>query len=104
MDQVKKKFKVSLLSVLFLSCGITWAADPNNGGAIYSKHCMNCHGDNGIGMMPGTPNFARGEGLFKPDTELATAIRGGRTVMPAFEGLLSESEIFDVIAYLRTMR
>lgn len=100
-DWMRWMLTIGLVSVI---SGHAYAADPNNGGSIYSKHCVNCHGDSGVGMMPGTPNFARGEGLFKPDSEIALSIRGGRTVMPAFEGLLSENEIYDVIAYLRTIR
>ncbi len=81
-----------------------YAADPESGGQIYSRHCLNCHGNGGVPVMPGVPNFARGEGLFKPNSDLSRTIREGRHIMPAYEGILSNDEIDDVIAYLRTLR
>lgn len=95
--------RVALCAVLGLS-GAAFAADVNNGNALYQQHCTNCHGDGGMGMMPGVPDFSRGERLFAPDMQLADAIRNGVRVMPAFEGLLSDHEILDVVAYLRTLQ
>lgn len=80
------------------------AADPINGGQIYQTHCSNCHGPNGASPIPGVPDFSRQEGLFQPDSGLASAVRTGKGVMPAFQGILKENEIFDVVAYLRTLR
>jgi cytochrome c6 len=81
-----------------------WAADPGKGSAIYSQHCVVCHGDRGEGVMPGAPDFSRGDGLMQPDRVLADSITNGKLVMPAFQGLLRDDEILDVIAYIRTMR
>lgn len=80
------------------------AADPINGGQIYQAQCSNCHGASGVSSIPGVPDFSRGEGLFQPDSTLANTVRTGKGVMPGFQGILKESEIFDVIAYLRTLR
>ncbi len=78
-------------------------ADPRNGVTIYNRHCAQCHGENGVARMPGVPDFTRPEGLMKSDREIAELIREGRSVMPAFAGILSNAEIRDVIAYLRTL-
>jgi mono/diheme cytochrome c family protein len=40
----------------------------------------------------------------QPDAVLAASIRRGRFAMPAYAGVLGDREIFDVIAYLRTLR
>ncbi len=83
--------------------GFAQAADPRNGAKIYNNHCANCHGAQGNGMMPGMPNFLRGEGLLKPDAALVQTLENGAGMMPAFRGLLTTQEMLDVIAYLRTM-
>lgn len=94
------------LMVLALLCwgGAAVAADPGKGRQIYMKHCQNCHGINGAAQMPGVPDFSRGEALFKPDIELVRRIRSGQGMMPAYEGLFTEEELLDVVAFLRTLR
>lgn len=84
--------------------GMVHAADPGNGGKIYATHCSSCHGEDGASTMPGTPDFSRRERLFKPDTALLVSIRDGISVMPAYKGLLTDQEILDIVAYLRTLR
>lgn len=83
---------------------VAFAADPSKGRQIYMKHCQNCHGLSGKAQMPGVPDFSRGEGLFRPDIELVRQIRSGRGMMPAYEGLFTEDELLDVVAFLRTLR
>jgi len=80
------------------------AADYFNGREIYEIYCQTCHGIDGKSMEPGTPDFSSGDTLFRPDSELFTQIRQGKGVMPAYRGMLRDSEIRDVIAYLRSLR
>jgi len=81
------------------------AADIIKGNRIYSAHCAFCHGVSGISAMPGAPNLARGsERLMQADIGLLTSIRNGKNAMPAYIGILTDREILDVIAYLRTLR
>ncbi|MDH5230534.1 MAG: cytochrome c [Gammaproteobacteria bacterium] len=95
--------RLFVLTMLFLLLPLTvLAGDPVVGKNIYTRHCMGCHGASGAGMMPGLPNFSRGEQLFKSDNELMDTVRNGNGVMPSFGGLISEEEIRDVVAYLRT--
>ena len=79
-----------------------FAADTFNGRKIYQTYCEGCHGKTGRGEMPGTPNFSRGRGLIQTDLSLLNHIRSGRNAMPAFEGVLDNNEILDVITYIRT--
>jgi cytochrome c6 len=80
------------------------AADINSGARIYQTHCASCHGPTGISIVPGTPNFARGEALMKPDVVLLATVRMGLNAMPAYIGILSDRQILDSIAYSRTLR
>jgi cytochrome c6 len=80
------------------------AADVIRGGEIYRANCANCHGPNGRPVLPTAPDFSRQERLFQPDPALMQSVRNGKGAMPAFQGLLRDREILDVIAYLRTLR
>jgi cytochrome c6 len=91
-----------ILLALGLS-GPSYAADTIKGGRLYASNCALCHGTSGISVMPGAPNFARGDGMLRPDMSLLAAIRSGKNAMPAFQGMLTDRDIMDVIAYLRTL-
>jgi cytochrome c6 len=88
---------------LLLACGAAHAANTQNGQRLYISHCANCHGQTGRSTIAGAPNFDRGEGMLRSDASLLSAIRSGRNGNPAFQGLLKDQEILDVIAYLRTL-
>lgn len=80
------------------------AADIFKGRQVYATHCAVCHGPNGVSVMPGAPNLARGERMMQPDAGLLASIRGGRNAMPAYAGILTDRDILDVIAFMRTLR
>ena len=107
MGKKKLTSKGALLLLVALAglfqLSLAQAADPRNGAKIYNNHCASCHGAQGNGMMPGMPNFLRGEGLLKPDAALVQTLERGAGMMPAFRGLLTTQELLDVVAYLRTM-
>lgn len=81
-----------------------FAVDTGNGQRLYQLHCSGCHGDDGISVMKDAPNIASFELFSKPDQTLIDAIRSGKNVMPPYFGILNDSEILDVIGYLRTLR
>lgn len=88
---------------LFLACGASLGADTNKGQQLYASNCVICHGQAGRSVMPGAPSFDRGDGLLRPDFTLLASIRSGKNAMPAFQGILADRDIMDVIAYLRTL-
>lgn len=83
--------------------GLSRAADTNKGGEIYALHCASCHGVSGVSVMIGAPSFSQNEGLMSPDKALLISIQSGKSAMPAYRGVLSDQDILDVIAYLRTL-
>jgi len=89
--------------LLLLGAGNCHALDMANGGRLYGKHCALCHGADGVNVMPDAPNFARSERLLRPDMFILAAIKEGKNAMPSFAGTLKDSDILDVIAYLRTL-
>jgi mono/diheme cytochrome c family protein len=88
--------------MLILPLGAALAGDPRKGRGLYEQYCSGCHGLEGRSHVPGTPNFTLGEGMSKPDIDILEFTKKGKVVMPGFEGVLSDEEILDVIAYIRT--
>jgi mono/diheme cytochrome c family protein len=97
--------------ILAITLGIgTVAADEAAGEQVYGTTCIACHGANGKGVLPGTPDFTDPEGsLAKSDEELLSNIidgfqsPGSAMPMPAKGGnpSLTEADVAAVIAYLR---
>jgi cytochrome c6 len=95
------------IMLLFSMCIATHAvaADVFNGAKVYAQHCTFCHGtDGGESMMPGMPNFLEGETLMQPDSILMESIRTGKGTMPGFRGILTDDEILDAIAHIRSLQ
>lgn len=81
----------------------TVAGDAKAGEAIYQAHCADCHGregEGGTGTALGNATML----ALSPDAFLRYAIVHGRedTPMPAFAGVLSDAEIDNVTAFLRS--
>ena len=89
--------------LLMLPVGAACAADTIKGSELYAKHCAGCHGESGMSVMLGTPNFAENESLIKPDSLLLQTITNGDGTMPSYLGILQELEMLDVIAFIRTL-
>jgi mono/diheme cytochrome c family protein len=94
------------------------AASPEsitNGGALYKRHCVMCHGATGMGDGPAAktlkgklPNLSDKAMMAKhTDDEIREAITNGKKTeignMPALGKRLSPEEINDVISFVRTL-
>lgn len=80
------------------------AADVMQGATLYRQHCASCHGANGRPQMVGAPDFSQPTALLKPDMTLLQSIRTGKGAMPAYQGLLRDRDLLDIVAHLRTLR
>lgn len=95
--------KLCLFVILAITTNLTQASEIKKGKELYNTYCADCHGASGVSIMPDAPNFAKNEGLIKSDFELYDAISKGNNAMPLYQGILSDQEILDVIAYIRTL-
>ncbi len=75
----------------------------DHGGQLYAAHCAQCHGANGEGGT-GTALGNQAMLALTPDPFLRHAIARGRegTEMPSFADTLSDAEIDDMTAFLRS--
>jgi mono/diheme cytochrome c family protein len=78
---------------------------PADGKPIYEKYCLTCHGATGSGDGAGAKGLPGGPPApFPKDMNypyMFSAIRGGipHTMMYGFEPVLTETDIWDVLAY-----
>ncbi len=70
---------------------------------FFESNCAMCHGNDGKGVAPATPDFtdAAWHRTNESDDGLAEVIRAGRGIMPPFKDRLKHDEIKVVIAYVR---
>lgn len=100
-----RHIELKLLGIFLLvfGHGVSYAADPIKGGPLYATHCARCHGGAGLNAAPGSPDFTKSGSLLRPDTFLLNATKNGKNAMPAYVGILSDRDILDVIAHMRTL-
>jgi cytochrome c oxidase cbb3-type subunit III len=88
--------------------------DATKGAPLYKRYCSGCHGADGRGgahtFMPHIDSLTRRDYIeFIPDGYLFTVIaEGGQAVgksdmMPAWKETLSEQDIKDIIAHIRSL-
>jgi cytochrome c6 len=91
-------------AVLTLLWPSAFGADLSQGQKLYRAHCASCHGVRGVPVMPGAPDFTRQQTLMQPDPVLVDKLKQGKGAMPAYQGLLRERELYDIVAYMRTLK
>ena len=98
------KLTVAICIFSSLSCApfAVTAGNPMVGAGLYSNHCAKCHGGNGRATMAGTPDLLVHSLISKSSQQLLGTIKTGRGIMPAYSGLLTEAQMDDILAYLRT--
>jgi mono/diheme cytochrome c family protein len=91
------------------------------GSALYVRYgCINCHGPNGLGGVPNPLSADKsipplsGQGFrhdFPTDKAIANVIRSGSVIgrapivsMPHWGGILSDQQIAELTAYLKTLK
>lgn len=108
--------------------GVAVGADPTNptlvarGRVIYDRQCARCHGRElegqpdwrtrlPTGRLPAPPHDASGHTWHHPDAVLFDITRGGvqthapadyQSDMPAFEGTLSDADIWAALSYIKS--
>jgi len=79
------------------------ATDIERGEALYRSKCYGCHA---VEAHVGPSLTSAASVLRDAQGELLiAAVRGGRALMPAFsEDMLSDEELADIIAYIRSLK
>lgn len=111
------KGTVSIVSIAaLLSIGsATWVApafgaDVTKGKKVYADKCVGCHGEKGKGDGPGAGMLSKKPADYTDkkamskltDADLKRTVKQGKAPMPAWSMILTDQEIDDVVAYIRT--
>jgi len=104
----------------FLVVGVAAIAGPGSlaraaddaGAKVYAAKCASCHGKDGKGnpamakvfkVEPDKLNLLADATLAKPDADLIKTTTDGSGKMPAYKGKLTDAEIAQTIAYVRSL-
>ncbi|MGB1237109.1 MAG: c-type cytochrome [Pseudomonadales bacterium] len=87
------------------------AQQLRNGGEQYAANCAICHGVKGFGDGPAAAALPKRpanlvkklSSPFNRDSALIEDVKRGKQVMPAFAGKLSDDQIADIFAYIRSL-
>lgn len=99
-----KRFLPLLLALLFLPA-VSALADAE---ATYKAKCAGCHGPDGAGSTPAgkamkVRDFHAPEVQKETDAELTDIITNGKNKMPKYGDKLKDSEIKDLVGYVRML-
>ena len=98
-------FRVVLVTLL--ACGLialcALPANAQDAAATYKSKCAMCHGPDGKGGKMGTRDFGSPEVKAETDAQLTEIISKGKGKMPAYDGKLKDSEIKDLVAFIRSL-
>jgi mono/diheme cytochrome c family protein len=102
--------RIVLLGLLALATTAR-AADLKVGGRLYAERCSSCHGDHGGGDGPAAaayvprPRNFRDAAFWRDRTidQVEAIVKRGKpgTMMPPFDGVLTDAEIDDVARYVQ---
>jgi cytochrome c6 len=98
-------FLATVLAVVLIAPS---AVRAQNAAATYKAKCAGCHGADGkANTAPakalGAHDFGSDEVTKMSDTDLITIITAGKNKMPAYGKSLKDTEIKDVVAYVREL-
>ena len=79
------------------------------GAATYKAKCQMCHGPDGtaatpMGKMMKIPSFKSPEAKKKTEAQYIAITKDGMGKMPAYNGKLSDSQIKEVVSYIRSLQ
>lgn len=102
------KREIGLVLIAVTATCTTANVFAQSGADIYKSKCAMCHAADGTGSTPAgksmkTPPLSSPDISGKSDADLIAATKSGKGKMPAYASKLTDPQIKDVIAYVRTL-
>jgi mono/diheme cytochrome c family protein len=107
MKNMKIHFSILALALAVVVI-VPSAARAQNAAATYKAKCAGCHGadgkaNTGPAKALGAHDFGSDEVTKISDTDLITIVTAGKNKMPAYGKSLKDTEIKDLVAYVREL-
>jgi len=105
---MKKQLSIAVAGII-AAAAFTTAYAQDSGAATYKAKCQMCHAADGSGDTPAGKamkalSFERPEAIKTSDADLTAIVKNGKGKMPAYSGKLSDAQITEVVAYIRTLQ
>jgi len=106
MTMLKCFTRVGVVSLLAVS---TLSFAQKSGADTYKAKCQSCHGADGTGNTPAgksmkVVSFSAPDIVSASDADLIADTKNGKGKMPAYAGKLTDDQVKDVVAYIRTLQ
>jgi cytochrome c6 len=94
--------------LLFLALPTTTRAQ-SDGASLYKSKCAVCHGANGdssttsIGKSMKIRDLRSADVQSQSDEQLSVITKGGKGKMPSYQGKLSEEQVNQLVAFMRSL-
>ena len=108
---MKLAFGLALATLVIVS---TLLAETNHsagaaaGKKIFAANCVTCHGPDGkgnsTGRAMGVKDLHSAEAVKMTDAQMKRTITNGKNNMPPWKGQLSEAQISEVAAFVRSLQ
>jgi cytochrome c6 len=105
MKNMRWSFALGLVLLLSTSAAVA----QGSGADTYKSRCQMCHGPDGLGNTPEGKSmkarpFNAPDVLKASDADLTAVIEHGKNKMPAFTGKLTDPQIAQLVAFIRTLQ
>ena len=103
---LKQSVRFCVISFLAAS---TMCVAQGSGADTYKSKCQMCHAADGSGNTPTGKStkvvpFSSPDIVSKSDADLVAITKNGKGKMPAYAGKLTDAQITDVVAHIRTLQ
>ena len=103
-------FRIKTASIILLAASVVVPAFAGTAGAdLYKAKFAMCHGADGLAATPMAKNlkvlsFKDAAMIKAPEAQFIASTTNGKGKMPAYKGKLTDAQIKDVVAYIRTLQ
>lgn len=94
---------------LLISMGSALSLAQDSAADLYKSKCQMCHAADGSGNTPAGKStkvhpFNAPDVVSMSDADLIAITQKGKNKMPAYAGKLTDAQITDLVAYIRTLQ
>jgi mono/diheme cytochrome c family protein len=99
---------IALVGALCLMGSVARSQDAANGEKVYKAKCASCHcpdgkGETAAGKATKARDLGSAEVKKETDAEWTDIIVKGKNKMPGYDKKLTDAEVKDVVAYMRSL-